>query len=373
MKKIRVTQRVIDGILDIGKWAEALECSERTMYRYMVTLKEEWPPGFIHGLSGKPSNHTAETSKYAFIRRTAHDKRFLWWWPTFLAEKIEELYNEKICHETLRQRMIKWWLWEAHPRKRIVVRVRRERVESYGMMGQFDWSYHDWFSDGNKECLLVAIDDATGIPIKMVFGRWEWLEDIYAFWKAYMWEHGKPVSIYLDRHATYKVNWPEDIFDEEMRTRFSRAMERIWVTIIYARSPEWKWRVERWFRTHQDRLVKELKLAGIRTIDEANKFLVEYYIPKHIKKFWVAARKEWDFHVKQGKEEQEEMTWIFAQESERTLKSDNTIAYKSKVYQIKKWVTIARKAKVKVCASMEWKIRLYYGWELLPYALIPYR
>lgn len=373
MKKIRITQRVVDGSIDVSKWADALWCSERTMYRYMATLKIEWPPGFIHGLVGKPSNHTSESSKYAFIKKTAHDKRFAWWWPTLLAEKIEELYNEKIGRETLRQRMIKRWLWEANPRKRVVVRVRRERVESYGMMSQFDWSYHDWLGNGDKECLLVGIDDATGIPIKMVFGRWEGLEDIYAFRKAYMWEYGKPVSIYVDRHATYKVNWPDDIFDEELRTRFSRAMERIWVTIIYARSPEWKWRVERWFRTHQDRLVKELRLAGIRTIDEANKFLVEYYIPKHVKKFWVKARKEWDFHVKQSEGEKEEMTWIFAQESGRILKSDNTIAYKSKVYQVKKWVSIARKAKVRVCESMEWKIRLYYGWELLAYELIRYR
>jgi hypothetical protein len=169
------------------------------------------------------------------------------------------------------------------------------------------------------------------------------------------------------------VNSPEDIFDEELRTRFSRAMKRIWVTIIYAKSAEWKWRVERWFKTHQDRLIKELRLAWIRSIDKANKFLVEYYIAKHIRKFAVEAKEPWDYHIWQSKDEVREMEWIFAQESERILKSDATIAYKSKRYQVRKWVTLPRKAKIQVCESMKNEIRLYYWWELLPYTLINYK
>jgi hypothetical protein len=169
------------------------------------------------------------------------------------------------------------------------------------------------------------------------------------------------------------VNSPEDIFDEELRTRFSRAMARIWVTIIYAKSAEWKWRVERWFKTHQDRLIKELRLAWINSIDKANRFLKEYYIPKHIKKFAVEAKKPWDYHIPESKEEVRDMQWIFAQESERILKSDATITYNSKRYQIKKWVTLPRKAKIKVCESMQNEIRLYYASELLPYTLITYK
>lgn len=339
----------------------------------MDTLKHEWPPWLIHWLVWKPSNHTPENGKYACIKRIAHDKRFAWWGPTFLAEKMEELYGVIICRETLRQRMIKRWLREVNHRKRKVSKERRERKASYGMMSQFDGSYHDRLGNWDKECLLVAIDDATWIPVKMMFSVWEWLEDIYSFWKEYMREYGKPVSIYLDRHATYKVNSPEDIFDEELRTRFSRAMKRIWVSIIYAKSAEWKWRVERWFKTHQDRLVKELRLAWIRSIDKANKFLEEYYIPKHIRKFAVEAKEPWDYHIPQSKDEIKEMEWIFAEESDRILKSDATIAYKSKRYQVKKWITLPRKAKIQVCESMRNEIRLYYAWELLPYTLIHYK
>lgn len=108
------------------------------------------------------------------------------------------------------------------------------------MMVQFDGSYHDWLETGEKRCLLAAVDDATGDTLEASFTQSERLVDVIAFWENYFRKHGKPASIYLDRHSSYKVNHPQDQFSEEMVTRFKRAMTYLGVAVIYAKSAQGK-------------------------------------------------------------------------------------------------------------------------------------
>lgn len=352
MKKIRITERFMNRTISLQDACEALDCSDRTIYRYQATLRNEWPPWFIHWLKDRPPNHNPNTSKYADIMPIISQSKFRWFGPTLLAEKLEEVYGIVINHESLRQKMIKQWLRVADKRKITIARQKRKRRPWYGMLVQFDWSYHDWIENGEMKCLLVAIDDATS---KVVFARFvngESLKDVFDFWKEYMRRFGKPRAIYLDRHSSYKVNHPRDQFDHEMKTRFQRAMESLWIAVIYSKQPEGKWRVERWFWTHQDRLVKEMRLVDILCYDDANDFLERYYIQKHNKKFSVPAKEEWDFHIELTDQEFIELERLFAKNVNRTLRRDWTITYMNNTYQILKnqmllsWYTLTVKESI---------------------------
>lgn len=144
-------------------------------------------------------------------------------------------------------------------------------------MQQLDGSYHVWF--GNEECcLLLSIDDATGEITHAEFVDNECIEAVFNFWLNYFEKNGKPLSIYLDKFSTYKINHKNVVDNKEFMTQFQRAMQQADVKLISADSAEAKGRVERMFGTLQDRLVKELRLAGITERKEANKFLIDYIL-----------------------------------------------------------------------------------------------
>ncbi|MDR2781901.1 MAG: hypothetical protein LBB21_05635 [Holosporaceae bacterium] len=157
-----------------------------------------------------------------------------------MSEKIEEKVGYHIPVETVRRKMITGGYWLPKERKKKVEHTTRPRRPGYGMMVQFDGSYHPWLMTGEEACLLIAVDDATGDIIHTRFGKNERLKDVIVFWEEYFERYGKPSSIYLDRHASYKVNHPQDQFDDEMLTRFQRAMNYLGVEIIYARSSQGK-------------------------------------------------------------------------------------------------------------------------------------
>lgn len=373
MNKIRTIERFINKTLSLDDAKSALNCSERTIFRYQATLKDEWPPWFIHGLKGKPSNHNPNTSKYASIDQIISKPKFSWFWPTLLAEKLEEDYGIVINKESLRQRMIKQWLRVVEKRKIIVARQKRERRPWYAMLIQFDGCYHSWLEDGKIKCLLCAVDDATG---KIVYARFvdkESLKDIFGFWKEYMRRFGKPKAIYLDCHATYKVNHPEDQFTKEMKTRFQRAMEGLWIAIIYSKEPEGKWRVERWFRTHQDRLVKEMRYFDIKSYEEANNFLEEYYIPKHNEKFSIKAKEEGDFHTELTDEEFIELERRFAKVNTRKLRRDGTVTYMNTTYQILKNQLLQNGYVLTIKESIYGHVKIFTGDKELDFKKLPSR
>lgn len=369
MNKIRIIQQFIDWKVSLKQVMEYLSCSDRTVYRYKRILDFEWPPWFIHWLKDRPSNNRYQKRKLDYLKEKAQKKIYEWFWPTFLAEKLSEEYGYEINHETLRLAMIRRWLRLPKKEKNIVARSCRERRPIYWMLVQFDWSYHDRFENWSSVCLLCAIDDATSKVIYMKFTDWEWLEDMIDYRREYTKKHWKPWALYIDCHATYKVNHPNDQFTYEMKTRFQKATSKLWIHVIYAKSPQWKWRVERWFGTHQDRLVKELRLAWIKTIDEANVFLEEYYVPKHNSKFAVQAKEEWDKHSKLTQSEIDGFDLLFAKESERTVKHDGTVHYNSIVYQLPRWTVLHRWRKIIVKETMSWVIWMYIWDRKLTYGI----
>ena len=203
-------------------------------------------------------------------------------------------------------------------------------------MVQMDGSHHDWFEGRGPKCVLMGyIDDATG----SVYGRfydYEGTMPAMDSFKRYIKRYGIPQSVYLDKHTTYKSTAKQSIEDElediKPMSQFERSLSELEVTVIHANSPQAKGRIERQFRTLQDRLVKEMRLAGVKSVDQANEFLI-IYLPKHNIKFKVKAVSEVDLH--RPALFTRELNKIFCIREERTLQNDFTIAYNGKLYQIK--------------------------------------
>jgi hypothetical protein len=139
-------------------------------------------------------------------------------------------------------------------------------------------------------------------------------------------------------------------------------MNKLGIDVIFAKSPEWKWRVERGFKTHQDRLIKSMRLKGITSYEEANKYLDEEYRIKYNQKFWKQATEPWDVHEALKEEEANNLIRYFGIQAERKVKNDGTIHYKKHRYQLEKWQVLCNHRSITIYESMNWEIRLY-SWE----------
>jgi len=226
-----------------------------------------------------------------------------------------------------------------------------------------DGSHHDWLEGRGSWCVLMSyIDDATG----RVFARFHDYEGTMPAmdsFKRYIGKYGLPMCVYLDRHTTYKSNAKvsiEDVLNEEVPlSEFERALKELGVEVIHATSPQAKGRVERLFRTLQDRLVKEMRLRGIRTIQEANEFL-KHYLPVYNRRFAVCPLEANDLHrsVSKGLD----LDSILCVKTERTLRNDFTVAYNRKLYQIEEKI---RGSKVTVQEHLDGSIKMVYrDWPL---------
>jgi len=333
LRRLHIVHQVLAKKLKQVEAVDKLDLSYRQTKRITKRVREEGDKGVIHKSRGQPSKRRIAEKikdKIASFCRTKY-KSF---GPTFAAEKLFEIEKIKISKEALRNLLIKEGLWQRR-RKYKKHRQWRERKHSFGEMLQWDGSHHRWFEARGHEYVLIGqIDDATSRKCGQ-FYEFEGTLPAFASLKQYIKKHGIPQSVYLDKHTTYKSTKKPSIEDElnnrEFLSQFERAAKELGIIIIHANSPQAKGRVERSFRTDQDRLVKELRLANISTIEEANQFLKSYW-PKHNKKFSVKPLKEGDLHrpVPQGLD----LDAILCRKTEHPLRNDFTIVHDKKLYQI---------------------------------------
>jgi len=192
-----------------------------------------------------------------------------------------------------------------------------------------DGSYHKWFEDrGEKSCLIHIVDDATSEILAGHFCHHESIESYFELVEGYIKEHGKPESIYTDKHSVFRVNKGE-VLGGRKDTQFHRALKELKIELICATSPQAKGRIERKNRVLQDRLVKEMRLKGISTMEEGNKYLKKY-IKKHNKRFGVEPKHPLNVH----RPTTENLEQILAMKSERKLSKELSLQYKNKLYQI---------------------------------------
>lgn len=354
--------------------AELLRISTRQVRRLKGEARKSGAAGLIHGNRGKPGNRQIPPAERSKIITLLH-QRYVDFKPGFVAEKLDRQHGIVRDPTTIRHMMIGEGLWiPKHGKAGSTHRSWRQRKAHFGEMEQFDGSYHPWFEERAPACcLLAAIDDARGIITKLTFAHDEGVIPVFTFWKGYLEHHGKPYSVYLDKFSTYHQNHKNTRENEDIKTQFQRAMEELQIEPITAHSPQAKGRVERLFGTLQDRLVKELRLAGISTTAEANQFLEKTFIPAFNAQFAVEPAVPGDLHRPLTKAERQQLDAIFSRQSERIVQNDFTISYKTQWCQLTKRqpATVCKKDKVIVEERLDGSIwirlrGMYLAYEVLP-------
>jgi len=333
LKRLNVIHKVIDRRITQVEAASILGLTDRHIRRIAARIAEEGNKGIVHKLRGHPA-HNRTPSKVKKKALSLCRSIYEGFNPTLASEKLFERDKIKVSRELLRT-----WFIEEHiayqSRKARPHRSWRERKANYGQMVQADGSHHDWFEGRGPWCVLMGqIDDATNI-VSAEFHDHEGTLPFMASFKSYIRAKGIPISVYIDRHTTYKSNKKPSIEDElenrEPLTQVGRALEELGVEVIFAHSAPAKGRIERLFRTFQDRLVKEMRLRKIKSIEEANSFLKEY-LPGYNKRFAVPAAKNADLHRPLSKGIN--LDRILCVKTERVLRNDFTVAYNGKLYQV---------------------------------------
>ena len=272
----RITQKV--GAKRIG-------VTERHFRRMLSQYRSQGPEGIISGHRGKRSNNgMSEKEKEKILKKLKEE--YLGFGPTLASEKLSERDGVQVSKETVRQIMIAEGLHQPKTRKKNRTHPLRERRKQRGELVQIDGSYHAWLEDrADKACLLLFVDDATSEILAAEFVPHESYLTYTSLCKRYFRQHGLPEAFYADRFSVFRVNLT-NVTTTDAQTQFERALEELGIELICAYSPQAKGRVERANRTLQDRLVKELRLAGINDYQEANAFLRDY-IPVYNQMFSV--------------------------------------------------------------------------------------
>jgi hypothetical protein len=244
----------------------------RQLFRLLRGLKQDGAPSLLSKRRGKSGSHRLPDE----VRRLALSlvrERYADFGPTFAAEKLSEAHGCKVSRETLRSWMIADGLWTDRRHRLPSPHQPRRRRDCLGELVQIDGSEHAWFEARGDACTLLAfIDDATSRLMQLRFVASESAFDYFRTLRGYLEAHGKPVAFYSDKHNIFRVNNKDPITGDGI-TQFGRVLAELNIDIICANSPQAKGRIERAFGTLQDRMVKELRLAGISTIAAANAWL----------------------------------------------------------------------------------------------------
>ena len=281
-----IFSKISQKMITQRKAAEMLGLSDRHVSRLYAEFLEFGIDSLVSKKRGKPSNHQMPSGLKAQISELVTIDLYLGFGPTFMCEKLLERHGIQISVETTRRLMIENDMWQPHRKKCPVIHQQRKRRARCGELVQIDGSPHAWFEDRGDPCVLISfVDDATG----QTYGRFFKSETTRAYMitsRVYFSKYGRPMAFYSDKHSIFRINKP-GCLKKELITQFGRACKELDIEPICANSPQAKGRVEKNNQTQQDRLVKELRLAGINTIDEANQFLDSTYWNKFNEQFAV--------------------------------------------------------------------------------------
>jgi hypothetical protein len=293
------------------------------VFRLLKAYRAEGAKGVISKRRGCPSNRR----KSEALRQAVLAVVRKWYWdfgPTLAAEKLREIHGITLGRETLRLWMIEAGLWRDRKQRRKCIHQPRYRRDCVGELVQVDGCEHWWFEDRGPQCtLLVFIDDATGRLMHLQFVESESTFAYFHAARAYLEAWGKPVAFYSDKHGVFRVNHPGALGGDGM-TQFGRALHALNIDIICANSSQAKGRVERAHKTLQDRLVKELRLAGVRSLAEGNA-LLPAFIADYNARFAKPPANRKDLHrpLRAGDDLEDAFAW----KEERTLSQALTLQY----------------------------------------------
>ncbi len=293
LQRVEVLTEVLGGRRTAASAASVLDVSERQVWRLLRRYRTGGAGALAHQARGRPSNNRLG----AGVRERALElvgKHYRDFGPTLAAEMLAEKHGLEVSRETLRHWMVEAGLWLSRRQRRQFhpPRLRRERC---GELIQIDGSEHRWFEDRADPCtLLVFIDDATGRLMQLRFVASESAFSYFEALEGYLAAHGRPVALYSDKHSVFRVAKTEAKGGQGM-TQFGRALAELNIEILCANSSQAKGRVERVNRTLQDRLVKELRLAGIAGMEAGNAFLTGF-MERFNARFAVSPARPEDLH-----------------------------------------------------------------------------
>jgi transposase len=367
LTRLEIVHRLETKMLTQSEAAEILGLSVRQIKRIWRCYRRHGAAGLISKKRGKPSNNRLKpgTIQQALALLYRHYYDF---GPTLAHEKLTERHHLKLSNETVRKLMIAEGLWKPKKAKKAVVHQMRERRACFGELVQIDGSPHDWFEGRSPACtLLVFIDDATGRLVELFFTP---SETTYSYWAAmrrYLPRYGKPRAFYSDKSSIFRVNIPGAISGTGL-TQFGRSMKELGVEVICANTPQAKGRVENVNGTLQDRLVKEMRLAGISGIEEANSWLPTFMADFNTR-FEVVPHSSHDAH--RPLHPADNLDRCFTWQETRTLSKNLTLQYKKVIYQIqsKRPTYAMRHTAVMVCENEKGEVEILYRGQSLPYSI----
>lgn len=371
LNRLNLLHSVLNRKLSQKGAAEMLRLTDRHIRRLVKKIRIYGDRAIIHASRGKVSKRKFSAEFKDKVIKTVKSS-YPDFGPTLASEKLDEVDGIKLSRETLRNWMIEENIWIPRKLKdKGIAHCWRRRKDYFGEMTQTDGSIHDWLEGRGPEMVLMAYnDDATG----NVFAKFYDSETTYAAmdsFKSYIEKYGIPGSLYFDRNSIYKTTRQPDL--EECfkginpQTQFEKVLNLLDVKPIPAYSPQAKGRIERTFNTFQDRLIKEMRLAGICNISDANIFL-RSYLPKYNKKFSVPPAEKTDMHRNIPKNM--DLEWVFAFRETRTVSNDFTIHWKNRVFLIRNPNLKMKYSRILVVENLKKKIRLCYKDRILPFTEI---
>jgi hypothetical protein len=360
--RLRVLHSVLEGQRTQVEAARLLRLTPRHVRRLLQRLQQGGDAALVHGLRGQPSNHR----KAAKLRRRVlqlYRKDFHDFGPTFAAEKLAERGLD-VSPDTLRRWLLAEGLWQPQ-RRREQHRSRRPRRACFGELVQMDTSIHDWTEGRGEDMVLIhMIDDATSHLLARFYDA-DTVVNHFDLLQRWLQAHGRPLALYTDRHSIFE---PQDKGQAVpgAETQFGRALRELAIALIRAHSPQAKGRVERSFGTAQDRVVKELRLAKVKTIGQANAVLDDGLLAKHNRLFSVPPRQAGDAHRVVGAGFN--VAAILSVQQQRTVANDYTVRFENRHYQLDKPIYPGeRGGKVVLEVRLEGSLAIRFGGHYLKY------
>lgn len=373
--RLKVLHEVEQGHLSQGEAARRLRLSDRQVRRLQVRLRAEGDRGVIHRLRGRPSNRKIpdrlQQRILARVRGCYAD-----FGPTLANEHLRE-DGVVVSRETLRRLMIAGGLWRARRRKVEAVHVWRERRASFGEMVLWDSSPYRWLEDRGPACqLILMMDDATG----RLWGRFaehDSTEENFRVLEGWLQRWGRPLAFYTDRNSLFTISRPaqlgEQLAGQGPLTQIGRALGELDIESILAHSPQAKGRIENAFGTLQDRLVKEMRLAGINSLAQANDYFQLVFVPFWEHRFAAAPRSPQNAHRPLGREHRLEQ--ILSWRVSRRVTSDYTVSWEGQRWGVPREHVRAglRGARVEIERRLDGSHWLRFGQQYLPLRPCPAR
>jgi DNA-binding Lrp family transcriptional regulator len=364
-KKKLITQRAA---------AEELGVSVRQVKRLLYALKKRGDKAVIHGLRGKASNRRIDKSIQQEAVKILSSPEYEGFGPTLAAEYLGNKHGIEASKETVRKWMVGGKLWRAKEKRVREAHGWRQRKERLGEMVQWDTSEHDWLEGrGEKLYLIAMIDDATSRLFARFVRHDSTEENMKVLW-LYVEKYGRPLKVYTDKASIFRTaekrRRDEPGVDqdpiERPPTQLGRALLELGIVWIAAHSPQAKGRVERNFRTAQDRLVKGMRVAGVKTIEAANRYLEEDYLVWWEREMTVEPANGTDAHRPLDKSHS--LAASLSHVEMRQVRPDYTFRIDGKFYQIERQAIVSgmRGGNVRVEKRLDGAMAVRFGEKYLP-------